>query len=92
MNYFDIFRIDFEDLKIIAEQPSQVTTSVTMDGQQYFGEIVLAHQSSDSLVLFRHEEGFSSEADALSDLNQIIDTISKAYANTKASERLREQS
>jgi hypothetical protein len=91
MNYFDIFRIDYDDLKMIAEHPEAIITSVNKSGSGYVGEIILLGEYPDrsSNVLFTHDIEFNSSQEALNDLNQIVEAITKAFANTKISEAIR---
>jgi hypothetical protein len=90
MNYFDIFRIDYEDLKIIAGQPGRIITTVTKEGPGYTGEIILLGEYPDrhSNVLFSHEQTFASAQEAREDLDQIIEAITKASENTRNSEAI----
>jgi hypothetical protein len=80
MNYFDIFRIDYEDLKIIAGQPGRIITTVTKEGPGY--------PDRHSNVLFSHEQTFASAQEAREDLDQIIEAITKASENTRNSEAI----
>jgi hypothetical protein len=91
MNYFDIFRIDYDDLKIIAERPEAIITSVNKSGTGYIGEIILLgeYPGRESNVLFSHETEFESSQEAMIDLDQIIKAIIKASANAKSSEAIR---
>jgi NH3-dependent NAD+ synthetase len=90
MNYFDIFRIDYDDLKMIAEHPEALKTSVHESSSGYIGEITLLGEYPDrnSNVLFAHETEFNTSQEALNDLSQIIEAITKAFANTKISEAI----
>ena len=91
MNYFDIFRIDYEDLKMIAEHPEAYVTSVNNSGSGYLGEIILSgeHPDRTSNILFTHETEFNTSQEAMKDLSQIVEAITKAFANTKISEAIR---
>jgi hypothetical protein len=91
MNYFDIFRIDYEDLKIIAEQPERIITSVNKEASGYRGEIILLGEHPDrrSNVLFFHEQTFESAQKAREDLDQIIEAITKASESTRNSEAIK---
>lgn len=91
MNYFDIFRITYEDLKIIAERPESIITRILKDDSGYIGEIVLLgdYPDRESNILFFHEDAFETEKEAVSDLNQIIVTVTKASESTRNSEALR---
>lgn len=88
MNYFDIFRIAYDDLAIMAENPEAIVTSVKKRDQGYVGEIALTHDDPgrEGRVLFSHETEFSSVEEAYADLDQIIEVISVAFRNTKTSE------
>ena len=91
MNYFDIFRIAYEDLQIIAENPKSIVTSVEKTNTGFMGEIILLgeHPGRESNTLFFHENQFQTAEEAYSDLDQIIQTISIAFKNTKQSESIR---
>jgi hypothetical protein len=93
MNYFDIFRIAYDDLIIIADHPESIINRTVKTDSGYIGEIVLLgeHAERESNILFFHEETFSTASAALSDLNQIIDTISKAQERTRISEALQKK-
>ncbi|MCF2444129.1 hypothetical protein L0657_09185 [Dyadobacter sp. CY345] len=88
MNYFDIFRIDYDDLAIIASKPEAIITSVEKINEGYIGKIILLgeYTERESNVLFVHENEFPSVEEAYSDLDQIIETIKIAFENTKRSE------
>jgi len=90
MNYFDIFRIAYDDLTLIALNPHAIVTSVKKTDAGYVGEILVLgeYPDRDSDVLFFHENGFSSEQEAYSDLDKIIETINVAFRNTKQSEAI----
>lgn len=90
MNYFDIFRINYDDLKIIAEHPESIITRVIKSDSGYIGEILLLGEYPDreSNILFFHEDTFETEKEASNDLNQIIDTVTKASESTRNSEAL----
>ncbi|MCF0055814.1 hypothetical protein [Dyadobacter sp. CY356] len=91
MNYFDIFRITYEDLIIIAYHPESIVNRTVKTDSGYVGEIVLLgdYPGRESNILFYHEETFDTETEALNDLNKIIETVSKAYESTRNSEALR---
>ncbi len=91
MSYFDIFRIAYDDLKIIADHPESIITRVNKTDSGYIGEIVLLGERSDreSSIIFSHEDGFETEKDAFNDLNQIIETVTKASESTRNSEALK---
>ena len=88
MNYFDIFRIAYDDLTIIASNPEAFITSVEKDDVGYIGKIILSgeYPERESNVSFVHENEFDSVEEAYSDLDQIIETIKIAFENTKQSE------
>jgi hypothetical protein len=88
MNYFDIFRINYDDLKIIAEHPESIISSVEKTDDGYVGAIVLLgeHPQRETTVLFFHENGFASIEEAYSDLDLIIETVTTAFRNTRKSE------
>ena len=91
MNYFDIFRIAYDDIQIIAERPESIITSAAKTDTGFIGEIVLLGEYPDreSNTLFFHETGFETAEEAYLDLDQIMQTISIAFKNTKQSESLR---
>jgi len=91
MNYFDIFRIQYDDLKIIAQNPEAIVTSAKKTETGFIGEIILLgdHPERNSNTLFFHENTFSTAEETYSDLEQIIDTITIAFQNTKRSEGIR---
>jgi len=91
MNYFDIFRIAYDDLTIIAESPESIITSVEKTDTGYIGEIVLLGEYSQrqSNVLFFHETEFHTAEEAYADLEQIIETVQTAFRNTRRSEAIR---
>ncbi|MEO6686930.1 MAG: hypothetical protein ABIN24_13245 [Dyadobacter sp.] len=91
MNYFDIFRIKYDDLKIISDHPESVITRVGKTDSGYIGEIILLGEYPDreSNVLFFHEDAFKTEKEASNDLNQIIETVTKASESTRNSEALK---
>lgn len=90
MNYFDIFRINYDDLKIIAENPEAIISSVEKTDEGYIGEIILLgeHPQRESTILFFHENGFPSAEEAYADLDLIIETVTTAFRNTKKSEAI----
>lgn len=91
MNYFDIFRIAYDDLKIIADHPESIITRVIKTDLGYVGEIVLLgeHTDRESDIIFFHEDGFETEKEAFNDLNQIIETVAKASESTRSSEAMK---
>jgi len=91
MNYFDIFRIPYEDLTLIAMNPELVVTSVSETEDGYKGEIRLTGEYPDreDPVLYFHKNGFENVQDAYDDLDQMMDTIKVAFQNTKKSEAIR---
>ncbi|MBE9463157.1 hypothetical protein ACFP1I_27740 [Dyadobacter subterraneus] len=93
MSYFDIFRIEFNDLKIIADHPESIITRIIKTDSGYIGEIVLLGEYPDreSNILFFHDESFETEREAANDLYQIIETVTRASESTRISEALRKR-
>ncbi|WP_159467694.1 hypothetical protein [Dyadobacter sp. 3J3] len=91
MNYFDIFRITYDDLRIIADRPESFITRISKSDLGYIGEIVLLgeHPDRENNILFFHEGTFPTEKEASDNLNQIIETIAKASESTRNSENLK---
>ncbi|GLU52487.1 hypothetical protein [Dyadobacter frigoris] len=91
MSYFDIFRIDYEDLKMIADHPESIITRIIESDSGYIGEIALLgeYPGRASNILFFHEDEFKTEKEASNDLKQIIETVTKASESTRNSEALR---